>query len=183
VIDLGYVLATSVAEIHRLDVPATDSVKPYAGATSGFDDDFRETVAYDDAPAVGTATKRKVARVDLPPVLVECQVESGNHERHSMKGPGNQPVYAYTLVVHRDVMEELGLLDPKTAVFSIKPNDRCPRILYGPDSEREGDVAYNFAPEPGDEGLYVHEVKPDSEGFGPAYSLVLIHMDTTPVVT
>jgi len=182
-IDLGYVLATSVAVIERLDVPATDAVKPYAGATSGFDDDFRETIAYDDDPAVGTAKQRKVARVDLPPVLVECQVETGNHARQTMKGAGDEPMYAYTLVVHRSVMEELGLLDPKTAVFSIKPNDRCTKILYGPNSEREGDIAYNFAPEPGAPGLYVQEVKPDSDGFGPAFSLVLIQLDTNPVVT
>jgi hypothetical protein len=151
------VLEKSIAVIHRLNPVATDSLQPYAGATSGYDPDFKETLTYDTTRQGKTV--RENARIELPPVRIPCQVEIVKFEDLRQTFSGDTPDSDISLVLHRMDLSRLKLLEDDNSP-SIKVNDRLEKIES---NRRPGQVIRPLEPP----GLYVFAVRPGSWGFGP----------------
>lgn len=162
-------LEKSLAVIYRLDPQATKLVKPYSGAQSGYDDDFREPVIYDDVR--GSETLRQSSRIELPPVKVPCQVETRRFEALDQKEPGDVPDSDVQLVFHRMDLLQLKLIDPYTNEILIRKNDRVSHIeAY----RYPGKVSKQFDPP----GLYITQIVPASFGFGPdGYDLHIVYLN------
>lgn len=156
---------TSVAVIYRLDPTATAAVDPPGPDAAGYDPVFREPIVYDNA---GTRTS---ARRELAPVRVPCQVEAARFEELRQQFSGDAPNSNVVLVLHRQDLETLGLLDPTTRKLLIAVNDRVSGL------ERSGAPGQVVQPFVG-EGLFVFEVRPASFGFGPdGHDLELLYLN------
>jgi len=168
-------LEKSLAMLYRLDVQATKLVRPYVGATAGYDDDFREPLVFDDVR--GGKTTRQSARIELPPIRVPCQVETQRFERLDQKPPGDVPDSDVQLVFHRMDLLQLKLIDPYSNELAIKKNDRVSHI----EAYRfPGKVSQQFEPP----GLYITQIVPGSFGFGPdGFDLHIVYLGIREVVS
>src|SRR6185295_10120563 len=102
-------LAVVDAIVYRLDVAATRALDPPGAATSGFDDAFREPVAYDTQQGSSVAD-RAVARVELAPVRVPCQVETTLYESLAEAYQGNLQQNELAVVFHVKDLTLRGLI-------------------------------------------------------------------------
>lgn len=106
-----------VATIARLDPTAT-------AARPGYDLDFAEPRLV-DGDGDGIAD---VARAELPPVELVCQVEPAAQERLAMTPAGDVPDSRMTLVFHTRELARRGLYDRGTARLDLRPGDRLVAI-------------------------------------------------------
>jgi hypothetical protein len=161
-------LQTSLAVIYRLSPSATDSLVPYTDGT-GYNASYREDVVY-DATRQGK-TVRERARSEMPAVRVPCQVESGGFERLRQGADGDVADSSMILVVHKQDLRILKLIDLDTNELFIKVNDR---VSHLESSSLPGKVTQQFQ----DEGFYITQTEPRSQGFGPdGFDLYLLHLD------
>lgn len=156
---LGLVLEKSAAVIHRLSPSATKDLRPYAGATAGYDKDFREPLVF-DTNAPDDEQERTDTRIELPAIRVPCQFETPKFEEMNQEVQGNDPKTMFRLVLWRGDLEDMGLIDKQSRACLIKVDDRvsCIERWNSP-----GVVTIPFnAP-----GMYITEMQPGSPGFGP----------------
>jgi hypothetical protein len=154
----GRLLFVFYAEFVRVDASAMTSTSP------SVDPDFRELRLIADAPdAVGA-----LARQELPPVKVPCQVEPESFEALHMIGAGNQPTSRVQVVLHFRDLEALDLVDAATGRARLGPGDRMTGFY-----DRKGELVETAE-------LYVAEARPISFGFGllrPRRNLLLVVLE------
>ncbi len=155
----GRLLFVLFAEFVRLDASAMTATSP-----ADVDPDFREARVLAGAPdAVGA-----LARRELPPVKVPCQVEPESFEALHMVGAGNQPTSHVQVVLHFRDLEALGLVDAATGRALLAPGDRMTGFY-----DREGKLVQTA-------DLYVTEARPIGFGFGllrPRRNLLLVVLE------
>jgi hypothetical protein len=163
IIRVPLLLQKTIAVIHRLNIRVTRNTDPDGEPDEGYDPTFREAIVYTDT----TTLERTSARREYIPVRIPCQVEAMTEERLKEFAVGDDPIANFILVFHRKDLNELCLLDANQEVV-IKKGDRLSHFeQYG---AVEGKVTKRFA----DPGLYVHEMRGASWGFGPTgYDLEL----------
>ena len=160
-----------LARLHQLDTLTTASTDPdgVGPLTSGFDDDFKESVLVDtDSDGVGEAV-----RDERPPVLVTCQVEPDTMAKLQVFASGASPESAFELVFHFSDLTRLGLVDPTTGDAMIRLGDRLSAIL----SVEEEPMA-SFPDPP---GMFVTEARPIGFGLNrrrPRRNLLLVSFDS-----
>lgn len=158
----GRLINPFLAEIAQLDTVATDADPDGPGPlTSGYDDDFKETVAYSAG-----AQPRVDARQEKPLLRIPCQVEVSTLETLEQLGAGASPHSRLTLVFHFEHLEQVGLVDPVTGTARLRVNDRLVAI-YSCDSE----LVHSVRTPP---GLYAIEVQPQSFGLGLSRNLLVV---------
>ena len=136
------------AVIYRLDIASSWAVDPPGDMSEGYD-------PYLDEPVVSVSgDTRTVVREELAPVSVPCQFETTAFERLQATFPGNDEVTDIVLVLHRQDLESLSLLDANNKCV-FKPGDRIDHI------EKNGTTVLTF-----NKPLYVFQVMPRSWGFG-----------------
>ena len=161
-------LEQSLAVIYRLSAAATDILQPMPGVDSGYDDDFREPVLFDDAQVDGT--ERVSARQELPPIRIPCQVEPMTYQKLAQFPPGNMPDSNLVLVMHRRDLLRLNLIDKKTRDLALNINDRVDHLEA---KKKPGVTTHHIKPP----GYFIYEIRPGSEGFGPdGYDLHIVYM-------
>jgi len=150
-------LEKSIAVVHRLNVPATASLHPYSGQSTGYDKDFREPITF-DARRQGK-TIRDNARSEYPAVRIPCQVEMNRFERLNQQPPGDAQQSGIQLVFHRLDLKRLKLFNTTSKEPLIKRNDRVSAIES---PKHPGTPTVPIEPP----GLFITEVQPASFGFG-----------------
>lgn len=171
----GRLIFQFAAELRRLD-PAATAADPDAGGplTSGYDEDFRESVLVDpDGDGVGTPVRR-----ELPAVRVPCQVDTKVFEELRMQAGGNAPRARLDLVFHFRDLERLGLVDATTGEALIRSGDRLAGIY-----DRSGELVQSVPAKP---GLYVTEARPTGFGLGmarPRRNLLLVTFEDRELAT
>jgi len=150
-------LEKSIAVVHRLNVPATASLHPYSGQSTGYDKDFREPITF-DARRQGK-TIRDNARSEYPAVRIPCQVEMNRFERLNQQPPGVDSQNGIQLVFHRTDLKRMKLFDSGNKEPLIGRNDRVSSI----ESTRKVGVPTVPVKAP---GLFIVELQPASFGFG-----------------
>lgn len=153
------------AIIYRLDITATRALDPPGAATSGYDDAFREPIASDTTQGSSIAD-RTVARVELAPVRVPCQVETDMSDSLHQAFQGNLQRGEYCLVFSVMDLTVLGLIDSTTGKPKFGIGDRVSAL------ERHNLAGSNLVELP-QEGLFFREVRPASWGFGDGCDLWL----------
>lgn len=120
----GRLINPFMAIIGRLDRNATREQSPddAGAAPSGYDDVFQEPLVVTDSD--GTRDEARRERM----IRVPCQVEDHAFQVQRMAVAGNNPDSRITLVFHFRDLERLGLVDPKTGIARISPNDRLVEI-------------------------------------------------------
>lgn len=158
----GRLINPFLAEIAQLDTVATDADPDGPGPlTSGYDDDFKETVAYSAG-----AQPRVDARQEKPLLRIPCQVEVSTLETLEQLGAGASPHSRLTLVFHFEHLEQVGLVDPVTGTARLRVNDRLVAIY-----SCDGELVHSVRTPP---GLYAIEVQPQSFGLGLSRNLLVV---------
>lgn len=157
------ILQVSDAVIYRLDTASTRSADPPGAATSGYNDAFREPVAFDTTAGASIAD-RQVERVEFAPVRIPCQVEVANFDllRESYQGDLQQGEFALVFAVQD--LQFYGMIDITTNKPKFKIGDRVSAI------EKHNLPGVLSVPLSGD-GMYFREVFPASWGFNDTYNL------------
>jgi hypothetical protein len=154
----GRLLFVCYAEFVRVDASAMTATSP------SVDPDFLEPRIVADAPdAVGT-----LARAELPPVKIPCQVEPESFEALHMIGAGNQPTSHVQVVLHFRDLEAVGLVDAATGRALVGPGDRMTGFY-----DRQGRLIETA-------DLYVTQARPIAFGFGllrPRRNLLLVVLE------
>jgi hypothetical protein len=151
-------LCLTDAIVHRRDPIGTRGVDPPGPATDGFDDIFREPVAFDTGTGSEVDT-RNVTLLYLPPIRVKCQVETTLFDDLRQAFSGGLRESRITLVLHRQDLLPQGLINTKTGNIKLGIGDKVTGF------ERHGlGVPTVTFPEP---GLFIQEIRPASFGFGP----------------
>jgi len=171
----GRLIFQFLAELRRLDAAATaadpDGVGPH---TSGYDEDFRESVLVDqDGDGVGTPV-----RMELPAVRVPCQVDTKVFDELRMHAAGNAPRSRLDLVFHFRDLERLALVDAETGGALVRAGDRLAGIY-----DRSGALVQAVPPKP---GLYVTDTRPSGFGLGlvrPRRNLLLVTFEGRELAT
>lgn len=162
------VLQTSLAVIYRLNLMAISESEPYSGGT-GYNKSYREPIVF-DASRQGK-TVREYARSELPPIKVPCQVETGSFERLRQGVDGDVPDSSMVLVVHRQDLTVMKLIDSETKDLLINVNDRVSHIES---SQIPGVITQKFE----GEGMFITSIAPASWGFGPdGFDLYLFSLE------
>jgi hypothetical protein len=140
----GRLIFVFYAEFVRVDAAAMTAASP------AMDADFREPRAVATEPdGIGV-----LARRELPPVKVPCQVEPEGFEALHMVGAGNQPASRVQVVLHFRDLESLGLVDAASGRALIVPGDRMTGFY-----DRDGRLVETV-------DLYVTEARPAGFGVG-----------------
>jgi hypothetical protein len=157
------ILQVSDAVIYRANIAATRAADPPGAATSGFDDAFREPVAYDTTAGASIAD-RAVERVEFAPIRVPCQIEVANFNmlKESYQGDLQQGEFALVFAVAD--LQFLNYIDPSTNKPIFTVGDRVSAI------EKHNLPGVLSVPLSGD-GMYFREVFPASWGFNDTYNL------------
>ena len=154
----GRLLFVFFAEFARVDRAAMALGAP------DVDPDFREPRVLASAPdAVGV-----LARRELPPVRVPCQVEPESFEALHMVGAGNAASSHVQLVLLFRDLEERGLIDRESGRALLTPGDRLTGFY-----DRAGALVETT-------DLYVVEARPIAFGFGllrPRRNLLLVVLE------
>lgn len=153
------------AVIHRLDIAATRALDPPGAATTGYEDAFREPVVSDTAEGSSIAD-RTVARVELAPVRVPCQVETDMSDALHQSFQGNLQRGEYLLVFSVVDLNMLSLIDGSTGKPLFGIGDRVSAL------ERHNITGSNLIALP-QEGMFFREIRPASWGFGEGFDLWL----------
>lgn len=162
-ITVPLILQPSVAVIYRIDTATTRAIDPPGAATSGYNDAFREPVAFDTTEGASIAD-REIARVEFAPIRVPCQVEVANFDllKESYQGDLQQGEFALVFAVQD--LQLLNLIDPTTNKPIFKVGDRVSAI------EKLNLPGILAVPLSG-EGMHLREVFPASWGFNDTYNL------------
>lgn len=137
----GRILNPFLAEIAPLDTVATAADPDGAGAlTSGYDDDFKETVRVSDGTSAGVSARKEKAHLFIP-----CQVETEDvFDQLRMFGAGNIPDFRIALVFHFRNLEDMGLVNTSTGKALIQNNDRLVAIHECGADDSPGDLVESF---------------------------------------
>lgn len=161
----GRLIRPFLVEIYRLDTAATAADPDGAGPlTAGYDPIFREPVVTSTADGVGS--KR---RVEMAPVQVHAQIETGTFQRMNPVQNGIDPSSHMTLVMHLEELEANGYVDAATGMVVFKPSDRI-----GAFYKLTGALVQSF---PNPPGLFITEVMPSSYGLGIDRNLVIVRCE------
>lgn len=144
----GRLIFAFLAELHRLGSAAVAG----AGLAGGYDPDFKEPMLRD----IDGDGLPEPYRLELPPVLVPCQVETEALEALRMTSSGDTPRSSLDLVFHFRDLERLKLVDPGSGAALIRPGDRLGAL-----KTLAGELVQAIRTPP---GLYVTEARPS--GFG-----------------
>lgn len=154
----GRLIFPLLAEIARVDRDAMVLGAP------GIDPDFHEPVILAPAPdAMGP-----LARRELAPIRVPCQIEPESLEALHMTGAGDEPQSRVQLVLHFRDLEQRGLIDASTGRAAIAPGDRVSGFY-----DQAGALIEAV-------DLYVVEARPLAFGFGllrPRRNLLLLVLE------
>lgn len=149
----GFLIHPFLVDIAQLAASETRADPDGAGAlTSGYDDDFREPVAYDQPNATGNVVTRQTTRKENL-ISAPAQVDSGVFEALQMLRSGKSPSSSVDLTFHVCSLQQLGLIDPDTGLTTIKIGDRLVAIREC----KTGELVQTVPTPP---GLYVTEVRP-----------------------
>lgn len=162
-ITVPLILQPSAAVICRLNIAATRASDPPGAAAGGYDDAFREPVAYDTTQGASIAA-RQVARVEFAPVRAPCQVETANFDLLKESYQGNLQQGEFALVFAVQDLKFLNLMDPSTNKPIFGVGDRVSAIEK---LNLPGVLAVPLS----DDGMYFREVFPASWGFNDTYNL------------
>lgn len=162
----GFLNNPFLVEIAQLDVLETDKDPDGAGLlTSGFDDDFKETIPYDQPNAAGTVVTRTTTRKENT-ICAPAQVSSKTFEALQQLRSGNSPDSVIELTFLASDLAQLDLLDSETGLAKIKINDRLVAIR-----DCQGETLIQRIPDP--PGLFVTHVRPS--GFlGQSHNLFVV---------
>lgn len=155
IIRVPLVLQKVIAVIYPLDVAATRAHDPAGPGTSGYSEVFREPIAYNDGSGDRTDSRQEGTVIRIP-----CQVENMTEEKLKEMAVGDSPVSNIMLVFHRIDLARLSLLDANGNV-AIKKGDRIDSL------ERHGAPIGTTVKNFSSPGLYIHEMRSRSFGFGP----------------
>ncbi len=162
------VLSSFFAEFAQLSAIATRkdpkaTADPHAIVpTSGYDDDFKETIMLIDQGV------RTSARKESTPVFIPCQVEADTMDALSQQAAGNVPDAKIVVVTAYKDLERMRLIDPDTGECMVKVNDRLVSIR-----DRCMCVIRAIRTPP---GLYVTQCLP-SYGFGGRPDLLMFTLE------
>ncbi len=109
-----------------------------------------------------------LARRELPPVRVPCQVEDEALERLAMTGAGNDPETRLQLVLHFRDLERRGLVEAGSGRALLVPGDRLTGLY-----DAVGALVQSV-------DLYITEARPLGFGFGllrPQRNLLLLVLE------
>jgi hypothetical protein len=164
IIRVPLLLQKAVLVIHPLDLGATRAVDPTGEETAGYDDVLNEPVVYTTTTNERVSARRESAQIRIP-----CQVEDLTDKQLNQMATGDDPITNIAFVLHRKDLEELRLLDNNGDIL-IKKGDRIEKLEeYGAPI---GTTIKTFL----SPGLYVHEVRSKSWGFGPTgYDLEIVY--------
>lgn len=149
----GFLNNPFLVEIAQLDAIETDKDPDGAGLlTSGFDDDFKETIPYDQPNADGSVVTRTTTRKENT-ICAPAQISSKTFEALQQLRSGNSPDAAVELTFLTTDLASLDLIDPATGLAKIKVNDRLVAIR-----DCDGATLIQRIPDP--PGLFVTHVRP-----------------------
>lgn len=152
-----------LATIERIDTAATAAVNPPGEPSSGYDRDLREPYPYISGTSI-VDTRRYMTAFDIP-----VQVEFKKFEEIREEFSGDSPDSNMILVLHHMHLEALGLLSSGRCL--IEKGSRISGL-----KSRLG--AQSLTPR---SPLYIFEVRPDSQGFGPSgFDLELVFTHSRP---
>ena len=159
----GRLIFKFLADLRRLDTQATSA--PGSGLHQGYDADFKEPGLV-DRDGDGIAERE---RIELPFIMVPCQVEPKELENLQMLASGDSPRSNIGLVFHFLDLERLGLVDTQSGQALIRPKDRLAGLY-----DLCGALIQTIRTPP---GLYVTQTLP--RGFGlcrsrPCRNLLLV---------
>lgn len=150
----GFLVNPFAVEIAQLDAVETAKDPDGAGLlTSGYDDDFRETLPYDQPDASGSVVTRETTRKETT-ICVPAQIDTGLFEQLQMLRSGASPDSSVELVFHVSDLERLGLIDADGLAL-IKINDRLVSIR----DCKTNEIVQTIPTPP---GLYVTHVRPSA---------------------
>ncbi len=156
----GRLIFPFLAEICRLDTSATAATDPDGPGplTSGYDDDFKESVLVDpNSDGVGTRV-----RLEHSPVRIPCQVEPEVFDQLRMYSSGNAARSNIELVFHFKDLEQMGLVNVGSGDALIRSGDRLSAIY-----DKHEALVQSIRMSP---GLYVQEARPIGFGLNRARS-------------
>lgn len=148
-----------IAEIYRPDPAATRAFDPPGPPDSGYDDTFKEYVAYDESGA------RKESERELSPIEVLVQVEQEAFETLVATFGADSPVTDTVLIMRREELDEAGLID-SDGRLDISKGSRVSRLL---DPETREVVVPEFQDE------RVFEARPRSWGYRGRMNLYILY--------
>ena len=103
----GFLNNPFLIEIAQLDIVETEKDPDGAGLlTSGYDNDFKETIPYDQPNNDGSVVTRTTTRKENT-ICVPAQVRTRLFERLQQLRSGNSPDGAIELTFHRNALESL----------------------------------------------------------------------------
>jgi hypothetical protein len=164
IIRVPLLLQKTVLVIHPLSIPATRAADPTGEETAGYDELLREPVGYTEPAGDRVDARRESAELRIP-----CQVEVLSDEALNQVAVGDDSITNMAFVLHRQDLKELNLLDSDSNVI-LKKGDRVEKLeKFG---APVGTVVKTFI----SPGLFVHEVRAKSWGFGPdGYDLEIVY--------
>lgn len=155
----GRLVFPVIAELRRLDAAAMTAASP------AVDPDFDEP--HRAAPGA-------LVRVELPPLRLPCQVESGLERALAPSAAGDVPRFRIALVFHFRDLERADLVEPLTGVARLAVGDRL-AALY----DQQGALVEMF---PNPPGYFATAATPLSYGLGanPRANLLLVEFADRP---
>jgi len=131
----------------------------------GYDEDFREVALADpDGTGIGATLRKETL------VTISAQVETERDESQSMGAAGDVPQTRLDLVVHRQDLEALGLIDLATGTILVKKGDRIVSL-----SDASGPVqTFDRVP------VYCTESRMLQAFIGHRANLALLHFEERP---
>jgi len=150
----GFLVNKYLVTIAQLDAEATDEDVDGAGIlTSGYDDDFKETIVFDQPDASGNTVTRGSTRQESN-VCVYAQIDTTFFERLQQLRSGASPDSAIELTFHISDLEQRGLIDLDTGDTLLKVNDRLVSI-----ADCQGNLIQTIPTPP---GLYITHIRPSA---------------------
>jgi len=150
----GFLVNKYLVEIAQLDALQTEADPDGAGIlTSGYDDDFKETIPFDQPNAAGTVITRETTRKENT-IFALAQVDTTFFERLQQLRSGNSPDLVVELTFHISDLECRELINSATGDTTIKVDDRLVAIR-----DCDGALIQTIPTPP---GLYATHVRPSA---------------------
>lgn len=150
-----------IAEIYRLDAAATWAVDPPGIPDAGYDEVFKEFVAYDETG------QRKTTRRERSPIEILVQVEQESYESLVATFGGDSPVTDTVLIMDRRHLVRDGIVDTSTGEIDIPKGSRISRLLHP--NTREPLV-------PAFQDEFIYEVRPRSWGYRGKMNIYVVYL-------
>lgn len=174
-------LFPSVVVLQRLDTRSTRLVDPdgLGPLTSGYDDDLREPIPYEEVDLVDDSKNLRTTVRYLPPLRLPCQVETRTFEELNQVYQGDATLTNMVFVLHRMDLQRMGLIgtDEGCSKFGgtlLKVNDKITAI------EKQGFSGQSQLPLKFP--LYVMAVLPGSWGMGDGHDLEMLLVSNRPAL-